>query len=358
VPGEEDRQWNNSFHRQFKPAHGENIFTLTNFVKPHARGDPRKTTEYAQFARLGERFPTWPVGSQVARTRCRRQLPTLTKPRELWRIQSCAESHHPHRRGVGGSIAALQGQAMVKRIAPIRVTSFLLLVTCGALCQSERPLANLLHGDSSHSLEVPLQEISTRGSLPDAPSAQFPTQAEKFQAFVDEARSLLVQETDRRRDTPALQPSLTATYEPVSTQKESGAFFGKYLYPSLLKQNQRYHPSTSSSFMGRATDAASRIFITRDDSGKGGLNTSYFLGVLTSVAIDTAYRPYWARSSSETLSNFGSTIGNDAGINLFHEFEPGIREMMKDHAPKFVSRIEGRITHAQNSAQVVSNPAR
>jgi hypothetical protein len=248
---------------------------------------------------------------------------------------------------------------MVKRIAPIRVTSFLLLVTCGASCQSERPLANLLHGNNSHSLEVPRQEISTRGSLPDAPSAQFPTQAGKFKTFVDEARSLLIRETDRRRDTPELQASLTATYnEAVSTQKESSAFFGKYLYPSLLKQNQRYHPSTSSSFMGRATDAASRIFITRDDSGKGGLNTSYFLGVLTSVAIDTAYRPYWARSSSETLSNFGSTIGNDAGINLFHEFEPGIREMMKDHTPKFLSRIEGHITHAQNSTQVVSTPAR
>src|ERR1700722_15815191 len=43
--------------------------------------------------------------------------------------------------------------------------------------------------------------------------------------------------------------------------------------------------------------AASRSFITRTDSGKKRLNTSYFLGVLTSVAIHTAYRPYWTRSS-------------------------------------------------------------
>ncbi|MFY9562416.1 MAG: hypothetical protein WAQ52_19455 [Terriglobales bacterium] len=141
-------------------------------------------------------------------------------------------------------------------------------------------------------------------------------------------------------------------------QKESSTFFDKYLYPSLLKQNLRYHPSTSSSFMGRATDAASRILITRDDSGKGRLNTSYFLGVLTSVAIHTAYRPYWARSPSATFNNFGSTIGSDAGINLFHEFGPGIRQMVKGHAPKFVTRIGEGITHDQIPRDAVSTPAR
>src|SRR5712692_1802688 len=50
------------------------------------------------------------------------------------------------------------------------------------------------------------------------------------------------------------------------------------------------------------------------------------LGALTSVAIATAYRPYWARSTSATFRTFGSTIGSDAGINLFHEFGPGIRQ--------------------------------
>jgi hypothetical protein len=120
-------------------------------------------------------------------------------------------------------------------------------------------------------------------------------------------------------------------------QKQSSAFLGKYLYPPSLKQDPRYYASTSDSFMGRASYAASRIFVTRDDSGKRRLNTSYFLGVLTSVASATAYRPYWARSTSQTLNNFGSTIGSDAGINVFHEFGPGILQIVKGHAPKFVS---------------------
>ena len=233
---------------------------------------------------------------------------------------------------------------MVKRTAPIRVVSLILLAACGALGQ-KRPSADLLQGlqfEGSNSPEVQRPEMGTWRSLPDAPSLiQPPRRAERFPTFVfptiikeNETGSPLtlgavgvsagvIRETKLGHVTPGSQPRLTALYQ----------------------QNLRYHPSTSNSFMGRATYAASRIFITRDGSGKGRLNTSYFLGVLTSVASDTAYRPSWARSTSATFSNFGSTMGSDAGMNVFHEFGPGIRQMLQGHTPKFVSRIEARITH-------------
>jgi len=235
---------------------------------------------------------------------------------------------------------------MVKRIAPILIISLFLLATCEALCQSERPSADLLQADGSNSPEVQQQEMRPWRSLPDAPSVRRPTQAENFHTFVN------------GNVTSGQQPSLTVLYKVVSIQRESGAFFGEYLYPSLLKRNLRYQPSTSGSFMGRASYAASRIFITRDDSGKRRLNSSYFLGVLSSVTIHTAYRPYWMRSASAPFNDFGSAIGSDAGIRLFHEFGPGIRQTMKGHTPRFVSRIEERITHDQNPEEAVSNPAR
>ena len=205
--------------------------------------------------------------------------------------------------------------------------------------------------------------MRTWRSLPDAPSSvQLPTRAEKLQTFVNEARSPLtagaMRETALGHVTPGPQPSFTAPYKAVLIQKESNTFFGRYLFPSSLKQHLRYRSSTSGSFMGRATDAASRIFVARDDSGKGRLNTSYFLGVLTSVAIHTAYRPYWARSTSATFNNFGSTMGSDAGMNLFHEFGPGIQQMVRGHAPKFVSEIGERITDDQTPKDVVSTPAK
>ena len=97
--------------------------------------------------------------------------------------------------------------------------------------------------------------------------------------------------------------------------------------------------------MGRATDAASRILVTRDQSGRPRLNTSYFLRVATSVAAHSASRTYRARSGTAPLGDFGSTVGNDAGMNLLHEFGPAVRKMATGHLPEFVSRIEERIIH-------------
>jgi hypothetical protein len=258
----------------------------------------------------------------------------------------------------------------VKRIGPIRVMSFLLLAVCGTLCQSERPSTDLLQplehdGPGFHPVQRPM--LRTLKSLPDAPSAQPPTQAEKFRTFVDEARSPLtfgaagvnagiMRESEVGNLRFGRQASLTELFKGALIQKESSAFFGKYLYPALLKQDPRYHPSSSPSFWGRVMYAASRTVITRNDSGKATLNTSYFLGVLTSVAIVTAYRPYWTRSTSGTFKTFGSTIGSDAGINILHEFEPGIRQIVKRRAPKFVSRIEERITNERTLSAVVTTP--
>jgi hypothetical protein len=255
---------------------------------------------------------------------------------------------------------------MVKRIAPMRVISFLLLVAGGALCQSEHPSADLLQQDGSNAPETRHQEMRTWSSLPDSPSAVRPAKpAEKFQSFIGEARSPLTMDavvinsrvrrgTELSDITLGLRPSFAIPYKAVFTQETST----NNLYPSSGKHNLLYHPSTSSSFMGRATYAASRIFVTRDDFGKKRLNTSYFLAVLCSIANHSASRPYWARSSSAPFNDFGSTIGNDAGINLFHEFGPGIRQMVKGHAPKLVLRIEERITRDQNLRQVVSSSAR
>ena len=137
------------------------------------------------------------------------------------------------------------------------------------------------------------------------------------------------------------QPGLVAFYTKPAPMNSS-TFFDRYLYPSLLKRSSRNYPATTGSLIRRATDAASRLLIMRDDSGHARLNDSYLSGVLTSAVVQTAYTPYWSRSASTPFSNFGSTMGNDAGLNVFHEFEPDLRQVMTAHLPKFVSRIEQR----------------
>jgi hypothetical protein len=69
--------------------------------------------------------------------------------------------------------------------------------------------------------------------------------------------------------------------------------------------------------------------------------------MLTSVAKDTASTPYWRRRVGEPFSDFGSTIGNDVGMNVLHEFEPGIEQLLKNHTPKFVTAMEGHRVHAR-----------
>lgn len=182
-------------------------------------------------------------------------------------------------------------------------------------------------------------------SLPDAPSATVAGRVEPLRAptesITDNSNRGVTRESGLENIARRTQPTFVVLHN--AEPKEPTDFFGKYLYPSLLNRHMNYHPSSSDSLMGRAMYAASRVFITRDEAGKGRLNSSYFLGVLSAVAVHTAYRPYWARSSAAPFSDFGSTIGNDAGMNLLHEFRPGLQQLMKNHAPKFVSRIEQRI---------------
>jgi hypothetical protein len=180
---------------------------------------------------------------------------------------------------------------------PIRAACFVMLAACGALCQ---------------------QRQEKTSSLPDAPAVQASAQANlngsaQFGNFV--------------------------FYQEKPDQNSSRDFLTRHLYPTLPKQNLNYHPANKS-LVRRATYAASRTLITRDDSGKARLNTSYLLRTLTSVAKDTASTPYWRRHFADPFSDFGSTIGNDVGMNVLHEFEPGIEKLLKNHTPKFVTAME------------------
>jgi hypothetical protein len=176
-----------------------------------------------------------------------------------------------------------------------------ILATCGALCQ---------------------QRLS---SLPDAPVVQASAQANIH---------------------GSAQSGNLVFYQEKPDQNSSLDFFTRHFYPTLPKRNLSFHPANEG-LVRRATDAASRTLITQDDSGKAGLNTSYLLRMLTSVAKDTASTPYWRRRVGEPFSDFGSTIGNDVGMNVLHEFEPGIEQLLKNHTPKFVTAMEGHRVHAR-----------
>ena len=66
-------------------------------------------------------------------------------------------------------------------------------------------------------------------------------------------------------------------------------------------------------------------------------NLTVFAGL---AAKDTASTSHWRRRFAEPFSDFGSTIGNGVGVNVLHEFEPGIEKLLKKHTPKFLTAME------------------
>jgi hypothetical protein len=206
-------------------------------------------------------------------------------------------------------------------IAPIRIVFFLFLTTCPSLCQQP-------------------DKHDAQSLLPDAPSVQILTQERPIQTDDVVAVGFNVVHFDYMRDL-----KYAAGEQPHAT--ESKNFFTKYFSssPSSPAHTNFYNGPINDSLIGRATHAASSLVLTHDDEGNGRLNTSYLLRVLTSAVAHSAYRPYWRRRISQPFSDFGSTIGNDAGMNVFHEFEPGIVQLVKTHEPRFVSTIEEHFHH-------------
>jgi hypothetical protein len=195
-------------------------------------------------------------------------------------------------------------------IASIRVVTIMLLATCPALCQ--QPKAE---------------------PLPDAP---MPTAA----ATVDSLRTtfnVTHLPVARAATNVRFQPG---RFEPLPIPKESADLVIKHLF--VVPQRHSSTPLENSGVVIRATNAALSVIVTHNDAGRRTLNTPYLLRVLVSAAADRARTPYWRRSLSQPVSDFGSTIGNDAGMKVFDQIKPGIMQMLKTHEPRFISAIAQR----------------
>jgi hypothetical protein len=191
--------------------------------------------------------------------------------------------------------------------------------------------------------------ISWSKSLPDAPSVQHNTLSQAASIFTTHLASHVSGTSLHGAllgELPGLNSFYSASMDSVvafSELPETDSFARDMA--KLLRHNVVFHPATNGGLVRRAAEAASSVAIVRAPDGKGKLNTSYLLGVLSSAVLHTAYRPYWNRPISAPFGDFGSTVGNDAGMNLLHQFAPGLQELMKNHTPKFVSKIEADIGH-------------
>lgn len=256
---------------------------------------------------------------------------------------------------------------MAKRSAAFGVI-FFLVATSAAFCQKQ-PVADLSQGlqaDVSKSSEAQGEQTSAWRSLPDAPlPVRAAKEAEKIESVHEANSSLLLgknnldgmmRETELPHGAPG-QLSVTTVDRTTPAERPSG-FWGRYLYGPAPNHATMADSSTDGSFVGRVAYAASRIVLTQDEAGRNHLNTAYLFRVLTLAAIHASARPYWARSSTATFGDFGSAIGGGAGENVVHAFQPEIGQVVKKITPRFVSRIERRISGDVASRAADSIPKR
>jgi len=112
---------------------------------------------------------------------------------------------------------------------------------------------------------------------------------------------------------------------------------------TILHQDPRYFPSRKQTILARAWYAATRVAVTRNDSGDNTFNSSEFLGVLSASALQNAYYPKPDRTFGDTMNRFGGALSSDAIGNLLREFTPDMKRLFRKHAPKKIQRIEEKL---------------
>ena len=236
----------------------------------------------------------------------------------------------------------------------LRWTRFLMLAALGGICAAQTlpdaPSASVASHKVLSFTGVPVRNVQHPRTV-DPPATIALTDGQKFKVFVSHAHSPLMfagaganAALMRSRDNSDQRWSWPRSYTAALAERESNAFFGRYLFPVLFDQDPRYHGSESNGIMPRAMYASSRVFITRKDDGRKTLNTSYLLSTLLTSSLANVYKHPWDRTAGNTFADMGSTIGGDAGFNLVREFWPQLRETLSNHTPKAFKKIKEKFS--------------
>jgi hypothetical protein len=100
-------------------------------------------------------------------------------------------------------------------------------------------------------------------------------------------------------------------------------FFEKFAYPTILRQDPRYHRSGKTGTGARIGYAISRLFVTRGDRGGDQPNVSFLAGGLTAAAISNVWVREEHQNVSHTFRRWGIHIALRGVSNIFREFLSG-----------------------------------
>ncbi len=107
-------------------------------------------------------------------------------------------------------------------------------------------------------------------------------------------------------------------------------------FPMLLREDPRYFRRGHGRKWSRAWYAATRVVVTRTDSGGTRFNFSEVLGNSTAAAISNAYEPD-GRNVGDNIEKVSMQIGIDAFSQVLKEFWPDIKHRLFEHHDRVVT---------------------
>jgi hypothetical protein len=193
------------------------------------------------------------------------------------------------------------------------------------------------------------------GGLPEAPSAYLPLSSHcKFELFLRRAYSPYTFSSAAFEAGLAQMSAQWPQYGggmqgwgkrlgATLADTESRRFLQTYLFSTVLHQDPRYFPSTKKSVIGRAWYAATRVLVTKGDSGRDQFNASEFLGALSTSALQNAYYPQHYRTVDATMSRFTGALSSDATSAILREFTPDLKRLFDKHCPRKIQTFEAKL---------------
>lgn len=109
---------------------------------------------------------------------------------------------------------------------------------------------------------------------------------------------------------------------------ESTAFLRGVFFPTLLRQDPRYYRKGEGGFWNRSIYAATRVLVTRQNSGSRAPNFSALFASGGAAALTLAYYPDRSQTSSQVLWTFAGNVGGIAGANWLREFAPELKHKL------------------------------
>lgn len=109
-----------------------------------------------------------------------------------------------------------------------------------------------------------------------------------------------------------------------------GTMFTESVFPTVLKQDPRYFRLGTGTIRSRAIYAATRVFVTKTDSGARAFNYTEWFGNSAMTAASCLYSPA-TRSASGAAQKLAVNVGTDALGAVLKEFWPDVKRRLFNH---------------------------